>query len=633
MSRFDDDLRHATGPMAGEPLPPDILDEALDEPRSSASRWPALAAGTALVAVLALAVGVTVGQLLPEPSPDPSSTPAPSDAPVGACEDVLTPGPGEVVFVYFPCGAPSLEQASGVRRVAEDTPIVVRIETALRAVLDGPTALEQERGLTGVAPPGSSVLIASIGLSENDGLAEVDFDPALAEVPNLSTTAAGGAFLRALQETALHFPAVTAVEFRMGGSCDAFFEIFQATCQHFAEPVEEVSDCPIIPPAELPSGAPITEPRLNPGLPRVSWGSGEDTVTQAPGHRDSAPLRDDGTPVTVRGYPGFVRPSGSLPNPLATEIAWLEEGCQYTVLVTLSGGEEAAIDYAARFGPSMAQPSPPLAEPVTASVEEDGLRLTVTLDRDRTVFAQRVIATTTIENIGSDSVFWGHASLCAFPSRVEARPERPFRLEYGREDWRGEEGALKTLTLFPIEADTDPVFPFQLEAWMDSDENLGCTTAPAISELAAGDTLVERRGWDTLGTNGMPPPPGSYTIDTGFGYISRGGERPPLDDITARFTLEIPLTITVEGPEIDHVSPGEAVDAILSDGRFQAQLADVPREQWSSQELMYADGVWELAFYITESDAESEAIVARVDARSGVVLEVGREERDPPPGG
>ena len=637
MSRFDDELRDATGRMADEPLPPDILDDALDSP-PRAERWPALAAIAASAVVLVVAGGIAVGELTSRPSPTPSAGVSPTEgAEVAApCEDIAPPAGGEdIVLVYFPCGAGSLDQASGVRSIAFDVPVFERLQAALRAVLDGPSALEQEAGMVGVVPTGSSALLRAIEAQENDGLAIVDFDPALARIENLSTSASGGAFIRSMRETALQFDEVTAVEFRLGGSCDAFFEVFQGVCQHVAEPVEEVSDCPIVPPAELPSGAPVTEPRSWPGQPLVSWGSGQDTVTEAPGHRDSAGLPDDGAPVLVRGYEGRVRPGGDFPRPLPMEITWVEEGCPYSVFVALSGGEDAVIEYAARFGPSLAQPSPPPAEPVTASVKEDGIRVTVTLDRDRTVFGQRVMATTTIENVGSDSVFWGHSGTCVYPSTVEAHPDVPARLDYGRDDWPGEEGILKMLTVDRRQFDEPLPFSFLPDSWLDSEANFACTTDFVVSEVLPGEILTDRRGWDTEGIYGMPPGPGAYTVDATFHYLTRGA--PPVgDEPIDAFSVGVTIPIVVEGPAIDYVSPGIAVDAILADEAFRELLADAPRGLWNGQDLEYTDNTWEFALYLTASDREIdpvEAIVATVDARSGAVLGVVREPRTQPPGG
>lgn len=636
MSQFDDDLRHATATLAAEPLPPDILDDALDGPPNRA-RWAAVAAASAVVAMLAIAVGVAVGELTPAPSPSPSASPSPEPTDLAAptCDDVAAPaGGGDIVVVYFPCAGPGLEQASGTRSVAFEMGIVERLETALRAFLDGPSEFEQQAGMVGAVPHMSSALLSAVNLSENDGLVTVDFDPGLSEVENLSTSSAGGAFIRPLRDTILGFAEVTAVEFRMGGSCDAFFEFFQSTCQHFAETVEQVSDCPIIPPAELPSGAPITEPRPYPGQPMVSWGSGEDTVTQAPGDRSSGSLREEGTPVTVRGYPGFVRPTGDFPRPLPMEIAWEEEGCLYSVFVALTGGEDATVDYAARFGPPMAQPSPPPAEPVTASVEAEGIRLTVTLDRGRTVFGQRVLGTVVVENVGTDSVFWGHSGTCEYPAYVQVRPDQPKRLEYGRDDWPGEGSILKSVTVDERIGTVDPSFGFLPASWLDFEGTMGCTSDLVISELPAGESIAQDVGWDTLGYYDMPPPPGSYTVDATFGFMSRGAV-PDVNQVDDEFVVDLTLAIVVEGPEIDYVAPGEAFDALLADEAYRTLLGDVPRRMWLQSDILFVDGRWETALYFSARTSDSdliEAIVATVDGRSAVVLGVSREERSPPGG-
>ena len=361
MNRFDDELRHATRPLAGAPLPPDLLDEALDAP-SVRPRWAAFAAAASLAAVLVIAAGIGIGRMptpLPNPSVSPSSVALPSAQAASTCEDVAAPTGGEdIVLVYFPCGIGlDREPSSGTRSVGRDMPVTERLETALRAVLDGPSELERAQGMLAVVPEGSGELLAGITL-ESDGLVEADFTQSLSEVDNLSTSARSGAFLRAMRATALQFDEVTALELRIDGSCDAFFEHLQSTCQHFAKPVDQVSDCAIIPPAELPSGAPITEARPYPGEPMVSWGSGHDTVTELPGHRDGGPSVDGGTPVMVRGYAGSVQPSGDLPLPAPMQIGWVEEGCPYLVFTRFPGGEDAAVEYAARFGPVVAEAQP-----------------------------------------------------------------------------------------------------------------------------------------------------------------------------------------------------------------------------------------------------------------------------------
>lgn len=635
MSRFDDDLRRAIAPLASEPMPPDVLDEALDE-EPNRPRWTAMAAVVAVAAVLVLATGIGIGRMpSPSVSPSPGAISSEQPPPVAACEDVAAPSGGEdIVLVYFPCGIPpDLEPSNGTRSVARDMPVFERLETALRAVLDGPSELEQAQGMSGIVADGSGEVLVSVALAP-DGLAQVDFAPALRDNNNLSTSAASGAFSRALRATALQFDEVTAVEFQIGGSCDAFFEYFQSSCQHFAKPIGPVRDCPIISPAELPSGAPITEPRLYPGQEMVSWGSGDDTVTELAGHRDGGPSVDGGTPVIVRGYPGSVQPSGDMPLPEPMQIGWSEDGCPYLVFVRFPGGEDAAVEYAGRFGPSMAQRSPPPGEPITASGDGEGIRLTITLDRDRTVFGQRILATATVENIGVDSVLWGHSSTCVYPVSLQIRPNEPVGLPYGRDDWPGDDGILKRVTVNDRLAEADPSYRFLPEEWLDYEGIFSCTDDLVTSEMAAGDSIVQRSGWDTLGYYDLPPAPGNYTVDAVFNFMSRGAHAAGDEEID-EFSVGLTLPVVVEGPEVDYVSPGDAFDALLSDEAYRAQLADAPRGRWLQSDIMFVDGHWETALYLSASDADVEpieAIVAIIDARSGVVLDVRLNEQARPPG-
>ena len=426
MSRFDDELRRAAYQLAREPLPAEVLDEALDEPPRR-PRWATAAAAVAAGALLVVVAGIGVGRLTPPPSasssPSPSSQASPSDGLAGSCEAVRPPAGGQdVVLVFFPCGSPDSDLSSGFRPVDASLSIDERLEFALQALLGGPTALEAQAGMSGVVPSESGDLLLATSVAP-DGLAQVDFAPALLEINNLSTSAAGGAFLRAVQQTGLQFEDVTALELRVDGSCDAFFTLLQSTCQHLAEPVEPFSGCPIIPPAELPSGAPITAARPYPGEPMVRWGSGTDTVTELLGHRSGGPEPPaDGTPVTIRGLPGYVIAVGDVPGS-EVQIGWGERGCRYVVWIAPLEGVEAAVDYAARFGGEVG-PAPSAAPPVpvTASVEEDQIRVTITLDRGQSVFGQRVWAEVSVENIGDDVVHWGHSGTCDSRVVFEDRP-------------------------------------------------------------------------------------------------------------------------------------------------------------------------------------------------------------------
>jgi hypothetical protein len=641
MRRFDDELRSAAGHFARDPLPPETLDDALDPPARS-TWWPAaLLAGAA--ATLVFAGGALVGQVAPEASPTPalSETPSPaafeSPAP-DTCRSAAPTVPPPGIVVHFPCGVPGrLEFATTARGgVAQDSPPVDRLGAAIRAVLDGPSELERGFGMVGVVPPGSASLLAGVEL-QDDGLALIDFDSGLLEVNNLATSNSTRMFLTAIRETAFELDAVTALELSAGGSCDAFFEFFQIspTCQHLAKPVEPVSDCAVVAPAELPSGAPVTAARPFPGEPKVSWGSGSDTVTQLPGHRDGAPeLPADGTPVEVRGYRGIVMAVGDTPES-EVQIGWTEDGCTYLVWIRLGEGLDTAIDYARRYGPVVAAPTPPPAEPVTARVEDQGIRLTATIDRSVTVHGTRVTLSTIVENIGADPVFWGHSGTCAFATDATVRAEEKFSLDHGRSDWTGDAEALKNVTVWIRPETLASGFPFQPEGWLDFEGQMGCTTDYVLSELPPGDRLTHVAEWDTEAWYGMPPPPGDHAVEVAFSFASRGQPPPPEEAPNPQsVSLDVPLTVI--GPEVAVLSPGVAFDALLGDARYMAELESVTRHDWTQSDLRFERGRWIAKLYLgrdTEAGRPVPVIVGVVDARTGDVLSVTRDERVRPPGG
>jgi heat shock protein HslJ len=244
------------------------------------------------------------------------------------------------VLVFFGCEWVPNESRAVLRSVADVGTISDRLIVALEALFDGPTSEEEELGYHGTVPAEWGVIPFSVELLP-DGLAILDFDDAilLGSVPN--TSAQLGSLSFSISATAFQFLEVTAIELRVRGSCGAFAvwlgEVGQ--CIHQAEPVEAVSDCPIVEPMTLPSGAPLTPARsyrnLGGGL---SWGSGDDTVTQWVSHRSSITLEQlaDATgavAIMVGDREGWAFPDGrelesGIIRPM---IAWDDgQGCVYT---------------------------------------------------------------------------------------------------------------------------------------------------------------------------------------------------------------------------------------------------------------------------------------------------------------
>lgn len=122
--------------------------------------------------------------------------------------------PGESLDVWFLDG----EQLVAVPRPRPETSGVLR--AALEALLAGPTAEESGQGLGSIFGEGAAGLLADVTIT--DGLAVVDFDDRLRETTNNLASTSSILLLEQLNRTVLQFDTVERVEYRLGGSCDAF---------------------------------------------------------------------------------------------------------------------------------------------------------------------------------------------------------------------------------------------------------------------------------------------------------------------------------------------------------------------------------------------------------------------------
>ncbi|MDQ3880704.1 MAG: hypothetical protein M3295_06505, partial [Chloroflexota bacterium] len=236
----------------------------------------------------------------------------------------------------------------------------------------------------------------------------------------------------------------------------------------------------------------------------------------------------------------------------------------------------------------------PLAtpQPLSATVEEDGIRVTLELERDAIGLGDHVWASVSVENIGTDAVIWGHSGSpsCAFPADVGARPPSQAPFEYGSTwgDNFDDGNDLDILKDVVVNTRYVSAYPFVPEPLLGPGSIDLCTADLRSDQLEPGDRLTVRAVWDGEGLeDGMPPPAGTYTVIASFEYFGRGepGRSAFLSSSNKAVTAELPLI--VDGPTRDLLSQGEAFDRIAMDPGFTAYFEEPPPGTWRGPSLTW----------------------------------------------
>jgi hypothetical protein len=155
-----------------------------------------------------------------------TTTVAPENAP--PCrEEAPATGSGTVLRVYYTCGPSTVPTASSfVYRVVPDTSGV--LTATMEELVKGPDDAERELGFVSFFSPATAGALAAINLSS--GTATIDLT-GIADIPNLTTATGSQFFIANLNANVFQFDTIDAVEFRLDGSCDAFWALFQSECQ------------------------------------------------------------------------------------------------------------------------------------------------------------------------------------------------------------------------------------------------------------------------------------------------------------------------------------------------------------------------------------------------------------------
>jgi hypothetical protein len=201
-------------------------------------------AATLLPAALAALALAACGDAGREPDPAQQAPPAATDtapavttpADAGRADSIRPPpersadrGETLTVRLYFTRD----EEPEPVEREIPRGPGVLR--ATLEAQLRGPTAAERAAGLFSWFSDDTAGMLRDVRL-DDAGRAVVDFHDFSRTISGASTSAGSRILLNELNRTVFQFETVRSVEYRLEGSCDAFWHWLQAECTVVARP-------------------------------------------------------------------------------------------------------------------------------------------------------------------------------------------------------------------------------------------------------------------------------------------------------------------------------------------------------------------------------------------------------------
>ena len=621
MSRFDDDLREAAGLLVDEPMPAGVLDDALDTPEQPTRSSLAGLAGITIVLVgLATGVGWAIGRQS-SGVPTPTASTRSSLAPTGQAVRHQIESDGirltveldsDLITEGVPVLATTIVENLGTTVVYHS--VSGGCEWAVGMFVEPIVPFEPGRAWGGSAGDLKGILLQEWEVDDFTPYYFVGAD----RLPDLST----GCFMNAGRK---EIPAGSSQTDRLAWRPLGPFGMPMPSGTYEMTAVF----------GRLTGDEFHNRDRSNDvSLTFQIDVEGSDADLLMPGEAIDVVLADD----RFQEFLAEVRPERWIvPRleyagerwlvwiPVGKPDAWIDVQYEVTAEVDARTGALLAIS----TGGEGTASDPPPDQPLRHQIEDQGIRLTVELERDRILTGGTMLAEITLENVGEDTVFWGHSSTCTFPVSMEIRPESAERFAYGQ-DWDGEAGILKGITVDERWSTSGPTFFGIPPDWLGGQRH-GCTSDLVTSEFEPGTTLEQLLAWDPATPHGMPPPPGAYGVSVKFGYMSRGA--PPGFNAEVeldQFSVGFDFTVDVLGPDLAYLSPGQAMDRLLANEEYQALLADSPRERWGQSEIHFVDGVWIASLELSASGASIdpiEAIVGEVDALTGDVTHVRLDPR------
>jgi hypothetical protein len=143
------------------------------------------------------------------------------------CVEPEPPSDGVTILrVFFPCGSAEVASDTFVYRAVAPTDLV--LTTTMSELVKG---LDEDEAALGYRSPFPDDAEGSfLGVSISEGTAYIEFNTNI--FPEGADTAEGSQILLStLNANVFQFDTISAVEYRLGGSCDAFWQQLGGTCQ------------------------------------------------------------------------------------------------------------------------------------------------------------------------------------------------------------------------------------------------------------------------------------------------------------------------------------------------------------------------------------------------------------------
>jgi hypothetical protein len=269
------------------------------------------------------------------------------------------------------------------------------------------------------------------------------------------------------------------------------------------------------------------------------------------------------------------------------------------------------------------EPEPPADRlPIRATGQQDGIELTVELERNPLPAGEHTWARTILRNVGSDDLLYsaGCGPVGVSGEMADARWRPGVRLQGKVADYKT--WAIEELRLAEGEVRIAFTQEWAVEQGFEAGE-YGCADVLIVERLRPGEALVARARWNgwTM-SSWAPPPSGPLTVNASFGFYWRAseGEQDPPGAHERR--IEVQLDAWVDGlAEPPLVHPAEAIDIALHDPEYGPFLLSRSFRSGIDWYLRYvaADGAWHVAAAASGHDP---VLIAVVDAFTGRVRDI-----------